>query len=108
MPTIPGPVDANGNITVPAEGGVTIPVYEQDSSGNPVSIGNNPYRLFVRGRIQKFLDTHPSDPTAKMLVITEQEADHLPTSWTSFSVFDDSDPQVPVAVWIGKIRRAAL
>ncbi len=107
MPTIPGPVDDSGNIIVPAEGGVIIPIREQTNATPPVPIDISavPMRFLVKGRLDKMLVTNPSEPLGKRLIITETEADSLSVKPHNFQLLDTTDVNLPVALWIGKIRR---
>lgn len=107
MPTIPGPVDDNGNILVPAGGGVTIPIKEQapTSPFAQIDIHAIPMTFVVQGRISKSVPVDPADALGKLLTITETEADSLSAKQHSFQLLDMTDPLVPVPVWTGKIWR---
>lgn len=107
MPTIPGPVDESGNITVPAEGGVEIPLKEQTSDTTPVQVDISalPLRFYVKGRLDIVPDVDPEDPLGRLLTITEDEADNLGTSPVSFQLLDETNPDVPIPLWYGTIRR---
>ena len=107
MPTIPAPVDVDGNITVPAEGGLVVPIKEQTNATPPVpiNISATPMRFHVRGRVNKLLTINPNDALGKLLTLTEIEADMLSSSWTSFQLLDETNPLIPVPIWSGKIRR---
>jgi hypothetical protein len=107
MPTIPGPVDDSGNITVPAEGGVTIPIKEQDNATPPVQIDISALALqfLVKGRLDMVPGPDSNDVKGRLLVITEAEADQLSAKGHDFQLLDLTNPAIPVPLWIGTIRR---
>lgn len=107
MPTIPGPVDDNGNIIIPAGGSVTIPIKEQDNSVPPVQLDISavPMIFRVEGRIEKSIPADPSDALGKLLTITEEEGEQLSSKAHTFVVLDNTDILLPVSIWIGKIWR---
>jgi hypothetical protein len=110
VPTFLGPVDDNGNITVPAEGGATIPIKEQTTATIPVQIDISavPMRFFVKGRIDKVVPVDPGDALGKLLTITELEGKNLSFAWHSFQLLDETDSNTPVVIWSGKIRRSEI
>jgi hypothetical protein len=110
MPTFIGPVDDDGNITVPAEGGAIIPIKEQSNAEPPIQLDISalPFRFFVKGRIDKTLSVDPNDSLGKVLEITETEAENLSESWHPFQLIDESNITVPTVVWAGKIRRSEI
>jgi hypothetical protein len=107
MPTIPGPVDDNGNIIVPAGGGAVIPIKEQSNATPPVQIDISAVPLVFRvsGRLEITIPVDPNDALGKLLTITESDAEKLSTKAHSFQVLDVTNPLVPVPVWTGKIWR---
>lgn len=107
MPTIAAPVDESGNITVPMEGGVVIPLREQTSDGTAteIDISAIPMRFLVKGRLNKTVGTDQNNPLGKLLVITEAEADQLSAKGHSFQLLDETNPLLPVVLWSGKIKR---
>jgi hypothetical protein len=109
MPTLPAPVDDNGNITVPAESGVTIPIREQSNDAIPVPIDISalPLRFLVKGRLDKMLEEDPNNALGQLLVITEEDADQLGTTWKNFVLLDMTVAENPISLWYGKIRRAS-
>jgi hypothetical protein len=109
VPTIPGPVDADGNITVPAEGGAVIPVKEQDNQVPPVQqdISSLAMKFLVKGRIDLTPVADPNDPLGRLIVITETLADQLSTKGHDFQLLDMTDPLVPIPLWYGTIRRGS-
>lgn len=110
MPTIAAPVDLDGNITVPAEGGLSpIPIREETSAALPVAVNISglSIRFFVRGRISKLLSLDPNNALGKLLTLTDAEALTLSSSWVTFQVIDETNALVPITIWSGKIRRAS-
>ena len=107
MPVIPGPVDEQGNITVPAAGGVSIPIKEQSNEDPPVpvDISTTPLNFHVYGRFDMVPGVDDNDPLGRMLVIDEATADLLNTKGSEFQLLDMTDPDVPVVLWNGIIRR---
>jgi hypothetical protein len=106
VPTIPPPVDQNGDITVPRKGGLLIPVRMQDADGNPIDLTNVPLRFVAGTRVDKMLEVDTSFAGGKMLTLTEDECNDFSTRWTSFSLLDVTTTP-GVEVWPGKIRRAS-
>jgi hypothetical protein len=107
MPIIPGPVDDQGNITVPSVGGTVIPIRESNpADDSPINISATPMRFVVKGRIDKVVPADPNYAQGKLLVLTDDDADELRAEWTSFNLLDETDPLVPIPIWSGKIRRA--
>lgn len=110
MPTISAPVDLDGNITVPAEGGLSpVPIREETSAVPPVAVNISglSIRFFVRGRISKMLALDPGNALGKLLTLTETEALTLSSSWVNFQVIDETNLLSPITIWSGKIRRAS-
>jgi hypothetical protein len=107
MPTIPGPVDDAGNITVPAEGGATIPIKEMstDEPSEQIDISSLPLNFYVAGRFEIVPGPNPNDVFGRLLVITEANADILSTKGHPFQLLDLTDPDVPIPLWSGTIRR---
>jgi hypothetical protein len=107
MPVIPGPVDEQGNITVPANGGVTIPIKEI-STGEPsyqIDLSTYPLIFKVNGRFDVVPELNPNDELGRMLVINETMADQLAVKGHEFQLLDIYDPEIPVPLWSGIIRR---
>lgn len=109
MPTIPGPVDESGNITVPAEGGASIPIKEQTNAEPPVQIDIStlPLRFLVKGRLDINPVVDPGDPFGRLLEITETQADQLSAKGHDFQLLDITDADVPIPLWSGRIRRGS-
>jgi hypothetical protein len=107
MPVIPGPVDEQGNITVPAAGGVTIPIKEQSPEDPPVQvdISQLPLKFHVYARFDIIPGLDDNDPLGRMLTINGENADQLNVLAHEFQLLDMSDPDVPIPLWSGIIRR---
>ncbi len=105
MPTLPPPVDSNGNITVPQYGGVVIPITMQDPDNAPVDISAMPLRFVAGNRVDKMLVADPDVPTGRLLILTEDDAKELSTRPLAFALLDQTvAPHIPV--WEGTIRKA--
>ncbi len=107
MPVIPGPVDEQGNITVPAAGGVTIPIKEMSPEDPPVQvdISTLPLKFHVYARFDIIPGLNENDPLGRLLTIDELNADQLNVVGHEFQLLDLTDPLVPVPLWSGIIRR---
>lgn len=109
MPTVSGPVDSNGNITIPAEGGAFIPIRRYDLSDPPVAIDISaiPMRFVVKGRLDIVVPVDPGFAQGKLLTITETQADQLSTKGSSFQLLDETVLSVPIPLWTGTIKRGS-
>lgn len=108
MRVLPGPVDSQGNITVPSDAGIPkIPISSRLTDGTPIDLSGVQMRFIVPGRINKVLPEDPSNPLGKSLSIDLEEASKLSVKGNNFSVLDESGA-IPMDVWSGVIRRSRL
>jgi hypothetical protein len=104
MVDIPPPVDTDGNITLPREGGVIIPVRMLETDNTPIDLTTVPLRFLSEGRIDKMLVVDPDYAGGKILILTDEECQIFSGKWVPFSMLDISGSP-PIEVWPGKIRR---
>jgi len=101
--TLPPLVNDQGNINIHIHEGGVIPVSTQDEFGADVDATGLPL-FFICGNFRKALGPSTTDPTDRVVELTPADLTSI-THGAAFRVVDESNPQIPINRWEGKIYK---
>jgi len=105
MPSLPPTIDSKGTITILPDEGLVLPIIEKSLyTEDQVDLSARYVFFSISGGFSKALEVDPNDVKGLVIKITETELEeHLPTSGSTYTLTDRSDPEYPVTLCHGKI-----